>query len=134
MGDVKKIVDKCKRCQAKLTKDEDVYCTACIEAEDDETAAENETKVEAEAQDEKAEKKGALLEIYVDPERGPICLMNDEAGVSPQMALQLLLYVTEDIRMSLQAARTARNVAILAKDAKTFGRVFKGANKLFDKK
>jgi len=128
-------MQECRKCHAKLKKDEEVYCKSCLETEKDDTAAENEATVKAAAQvdDPAAKPERALLEIYVDPERGPICIMNDTVGVTPQMALQLLLYVTEDIRMSLQAARTARNVAMLARDGKTFERVFKGANKRFNK-
>ena len=125
MGDVTKIVDKCKRCQAELKEDEDIYCTTCIEA-DEEAEDKEEHFPEAE---EKAEPPKPLVSVFVDDQRGPVVVIDNEQGVTPLMALELLLYATEDLKMNLTAARVAQNIATMSRDEKTFKRLFRGAGK-----
>lgn len=122
MVDVIKITDKCKRCQKLLTEKEDVYCTTCLKA--DETTEEEET------QEEKApEKPAPLVSIFVHETRGPSIIIDDKQGVTPLMALELLLFAVEDLKMNLVAARVAQNIATMSRDEKTFKRLFRGAAK-----
>ena len=133
MDKTTKISDKCLKCGEKLKEGEDVYCQTCIDA--DEKPEEEQPQDEEKGVDEEAPvKPQAFIEIHIDEKRGPICILNQELGVTPQLALELLLYVTKDVEMSILSARTARDVATLAKNAKTFERTFKGANRMFQSK
>lgn len=125
MGDVTKIIDKCKRCHTLLKKDEDIFCNMCLAAD----AKEVEAEVEGEEKEKVEEKKGPLLSVYVDDARGPILVVDSEQGMTPMSALELMLYLTEDLKMNLTAARVAQNIASMSRDKKTFDRLFRGASK-----
>lgn len=127
MGDLTKIVDKCKRCRVKLTEEEDIFCTACLKADSDAEEAEDKAKEGPPEEDSKAPRP--LISIFLHDTHGPTIVIDDKQNVTPMLALELLLYAVEDLKMNLTAARVAQNIATMSRDEKTFKRLFRGAAK-----
>jgi uncharacterized Zn finger protein (UPF0148 family) len=133
MGDITKLEKECMKCHAPLKEDEDVYCAACLAAEEEESKQPDPPEEDG-PEDPSIEEDSprALLTVFIDQKHGPYAVMSD--GVTPLLALELLMYIVEDIKMSLTAAKVAQQIGAMARDAKTFNRLFKGAFKGAGKK
>ena len=123
MDKTTKISDKCLKCGHELDEDEDVYCQTCIDA--DEKPEEEQPQDEEKGVDPEKEpaKPQAFIEIHIDEKRGPICILNQELGVTPQLVVMAIagfgmMFVMPIINGSSQAIWQSKV------DADLQGRVF----------